>query len=206
MATRGQSKYMPHLRAKAKASVQRGWQRGWAAVSKSDTLLQHEANEAKAKTNAQKGKRGGDCNRTQCQRPHAWWYNKTMQAYYCGDCAGAINESCLTRDHIESFPNKIYVNPPMAAIDEFVEGGFQVLVTTADGTGTAYQLTNTKEEADDALREFYREADLRSDGSAPFHYSELPAKMEALKERIDQMKANQVSVPATEHSVGRDSK
>lgn len=188
MAKRGQSKYMPHLRAKAPARRIGNGVGHIVTGYKSDTLLQHEANEAKAKTNDQKGKRGGDCNRTQCQRPHAWWYNKTMQAYYCGDCAGAINESCLTRDHIESFPNKIYVNPPSARIDEFDEGGFQVVAITPDGHETAYELTVTKDEADRALRKFYRNADLRSDGSAPFHYSELPAKMRALKERIEAMK------------------
>lgn len=197
MATRGQSKYMPHLRTPS------SWPVGGYQGYKSDVLIQHEANEAKAKTNAQKGKRGGDCNRTQCQRPHAWWYNKTMQAYYCGDCAGAINASCLTRDHIESFPNKIYVNPPSARVDEFEEG-CQVVVTTADGTESVHIFTNTNTEAEEALRKFYRQADLRTDGTAPFHYSELPAKMRGLKDRIDAMNGHSVS--PDEHSVGRDSK
>lgn len=199
MAKRGQSKYMTHLRAKqvAKPGVIHGY--------KSDVLIQHEANEAKAKVNDQKGKRGGDCNRTQCQRPHSWWYNKTMQAYYCGDCAGAINESCLTRDHIESFPNKIYVNPPRAYITQYGEDDrWTVDVFTSDEVVTCSKEYIVYAEAQEALRSFNRNADLRSDSSAPFHYSELPAKMRALKERIDVMNGHSVS--PDEHSVGRDSK
>ena len=189
MATRGQSKYMTHMRAKAAAKH--------TVSGASGTMQRHESMEAKAKVNADKGKRGGDCNRTQCQRHNAWWYNKTMQAYYCGDCAGAINESCLTRDHIQSFPDKIYVLPPTVKIGEFEEG-CQVVVTTADGTESVYAFANTKEEAENELIEFSWRADLRGDGSPPFHYSELPEKMERLKKRIDEL-----SVSSEEHSVGR---
>lgn len=207
MAKRGQSKYMAHLRERAVRPLPRSSNGVGHIVTgyKSDTLLQHEANEAKAKTNAQKGKRGGDCNRTQCQRPNAWWYNKTMQAFYCGDCAGAINESCLTRDHIESFPNKIYVNPPAIIKSEWVNlsNQWHVEIKTADGEIDA-ETYQTEEDADKAFRKFCRSADLRTDGSAPFHYSELPAKMRALKERIDAMNGHSVS--PDEHSVGRDSK
>lgn len=186
MAVRGQSKYMTHMRARNVVKPHGG-----------SLMEQHDAMNAKAKTNVQKGKRGGDCNRTQCQRSNAWWYNKTMQAYYCGDCAGAINESCLTRDHLISFPDKIYVNPPIVRLDEFEEA-CQVVVTTADNVESVYHFANTKEEAEEGFREFCGRADLRGDGTPPFHYSELPEKMERLKKRIEEL-----SVSSEEHSVGR---
>lgn len=190
MATRGQSKYMTHMRAKAAAKH--------TVSGASGTMQRHESMEAKAKVNADKGKRGGDCNRTQCQRPHAWWYNKTMQAYYCGDCAGAINESCLTCDHIQSFPDKIYVLPPKAHVVLAKGGEYAVEITTADGT-VSYQTEFVDQEAaHEWVEYFWSYADLRGDGSPPFHYSELPEKMERLKKRIDEL-----SVSSEEHSVGR---
>jgi hypothetical protein len=39
-----------------------------------------------------KGKRGGRCNITACQRKGAYWYNQVMKAYYCEDCAVDIND------------------------------------------------------------------------------------------------------------------
>lgn len=164
MATRGQSKYMPHLRKpKATGPV-------------SDALTRHDSMIVKAKTNEKKGQRGGDCNRTQCQRPNAWWYNKTMQAYYCGDCAGAINESCTHKDHIVSFGSKVYVMPPSIKIEE-AEGAHRVVITTADGTSTIHSSSVLKEDAESEFIEAAWLTDLRSDGSAPFHYSELRDKM-----------------------------
>jgi len=38
-----------------------------------------------------KGVKNGNCNVTACQRPGATYYNKSTQAYYCADCAEAIN-------------------------------------------------------------------------------------------------------------------
>jgi hypothetical protein len=32
------------------------------------------------------------CNRTACQKPGAVWWNTSTRAYYCTDCAKAINE------------------------------------------------------------------------------------------------------------------
>lgn len=172
MAKRGQSKYMAHMRNRdvRKPLVVSG-------AYKSDTLTRHEAMEEKAQINTAKGKRGGDCNRTQCQRPEAWWYNSTMRAYYCGDCAGAINESCLYKDHIVSFGSKVYVMPPTVIIDDYVEGGHAVLVETADGQRSVVKATDNRKDAEDAAREFYSNADLRGDGSPPFHYGELREKM-----------------------------
>jgi hypothetical protein len=38
-----------------------------------------------------KGKRLGSCNRTACQQPGAFWYNRTMHSWYCTRCAHKIN-------------------------------------------------------------------------------------------------------------------
>ena len=38
-----------------------------------------------------KGLKGGNCNVTACQKPDATYYNKSTQAYYCGECATEIN-------------------------------------------------------------------------------------------------------------------
>lgn len=197
MATRGQSKYMPHMRAKAIAG-QMGAHR-----LVGDVVSQHEAMQQKAKTNTAKGQRGGDCNRTQCQRPGAWWYNKTMRSYYCGDCAGAINESCLYKDHIVSFGSMIYVNPPQARVVPAKDGQFAVEITTADGTVTHQTEFVTQDDAYDWAEHFWAHADLRRDGSPPFHYSELPQKMARLKALFDSMEEVKHSVLSDEHSVGR---
>lgn len=39
-----------------------------------------------------KGKRLGSCNRTACQGPGAFWYNRNMRSWYCTDCAHALNQ------------------------------------------------------------------------------------------------------------------
>lgn len=192
MAKRGQSKYMPHLRAKLAPKPQ---------PYVGDTARQHDAMIVKAKTNTAKGQRGGDCNRTACQRPASWWYNRTMQAYYCDHCADLINESCLHRDHVMSNMD-IYVKPPAAWIDAEVGGIWNLHVTTADGTETIEQTFHNGHDADDGLMRFYHKAGLRGDGSPPFHYSELPEKMERLKKRIEELDASKHSVPSEEHSVG----
>lgn len=187
MATRGQSKYMLHIRqrlAKITPIVTGSY--------KSETLQRHEQMEVKAKTNEAKGRRGGDCNRTQCQRSDAWWYNKTMRAYYCGNCAGAINESCLFKDHIVSFGSMIYVNPPTVRTDEFEEDGeYRVMITTADGETSGYAIAYTKESAEQDFRAACSDLDLRSDGSPPYHYGELREKMLKIRALIQERYPNE---------------
>ena len=55
----------------------------------------------KAKTNEAKGKYGGDCNVTQCQKEGACSYNTAMRAYYCKDCANKINEASQRFEGVE---------------------------------------------------------------------------------------------------------
>jgi len=38
-----------------------------------------------------KGKKGGRCNVTVCQKPEAWYFNKSTGVYYCENCATEIN-------------------------------------------------------------------------------------------------------------------
>ena len=188
MATRGQSKYMAHMRARNPAQMQPGKNR------QSDDL-KDEYDFSIAKRGAvfvTKGKRGGNCNRTACQRSNAWWYNKTMRAYYCGDCAGAINESCLTRDHIVSFGSKTYVNPPSVRIDEFEEDGeYRVMIATADGETSGYTIAYTKDDAERDFRSACNDLDLRGDGSPPFHFSELREKMLKIRGLIQERYPNE---------------
>lgn len=40
---------------------------------------------------ALKGRKGGFCNVTACQKPGAYYYNKSTQKYYCEHCASEIN-------------------------------------------------------------------------------------------------------------------
>ena len=44
-----------------------------------------------SKNHPDKGKKGGRCNVTACQKPGAMWFNKSTEAYYCEDCAREIN-------------------------------------------------------------------------------------------------------------------
>lgn len=44
-------------------------------------------------TKADKGLKGGSCNRRACQRPGAWWLNRGTDAYYCTPCARLINDA-----------------------------------------------------------------------------------------------------------------
>lgn len=44
---------------------------------------------------ATKGWEGGPCNLTACQRPGARWWNTSTRAWYCDDCAAAINRSAV---------------------------------------------------------------------------------------------------------------
>lgn len=43
------------------------------------------------KPEALKGKLHGNCNRTDCQRPGAEYYNHSTKKYYCAACASTIN-------------------------------------------------------------------------------------------------------------------
>jgi hypothetical protein len=52
-----------------------------------------EEMEEKAKTNKLKGKKGGDCNRTQCQAPGASSWNTGSLSWYCHECAVMLNEA-----------------------------------------------------------------------------------------------------------------
>lgn len=38
-----------------------------------------------------KGIKGGSCNVTACQKPGAYYFNKSTEKYYCKECADEIN-------------------------------------------------------------------------------------------------------------------
>lgn len=43
-----------------------------------------------------KGLKNGHCNRAACQRPGAFYYNRSTRAWYCWECAVAINRCADT--------------------------------------------------------------------------------------------------------------
>ena len=45
-----------------------------------------------------KGKKNGNCNRTDCQKPGATWYNHSTRMWYCGDCALWLNSDGYNRN------------------------------------------------------------------------------------------------------------
>lgn len=81
-----------------------------AKIDRLDTRERHEAMIDLAKTNDRKGKKGGDCNVTQCQKPGASSYNTAMRAYYCEDCAQDIWQAGQRdgRDFIRPTPDYTY--------------------------------------------------------------------------------------------------
>lgn len=42
---------------------------------------------------AEKGDKGGECNRTHCKNPDADFYNHSTRMYYCAECAVLLNDA-----------------------------------------------------------------------------------------------------------------
>jgi hypothetical protein len=62
---------------------------GWTGKTNVSSMIDHTV-EQKSRA-ALKGKRGGNCNVTDCQKPGATWWNTSTRAYYCQHCAMEIN-------------------------------------------------------------------------------------------------------------------
>ncbi|AAQ64176.1 hypothetical protein KVP40.0105 [Vibrio phage KVP40] len=79
-------------------------------IDRLGTRERHEAMIDLAKRNERKGKKGGDCNVTQCQKPGASSYNTAMRAYYCESCAHDIWQAGQRdgRDFIRPTPDYTY--------------------------------------------------------------------------------------------------
>jgi hypothetical protein len=67
---------------------------------------------------ADKGKRGGSCNRRACQAPPANYFNRGSGKWYCEDCAVELNAAnrdfrhygkdepmCVPAEHIDADPD-----------------------------------------------------------------------------------------------------
>lgn len=61
----------------------------WSGKTNVGKIVQENAK--KVEMAALKGKQGGNCNVTACQRPGATWWNTSTRAYYCPHCAREIN-------------------------------------------------------------------------------------------------------------------
>lgn len=75
-----------------------------------------------------KGKEGGSCNRRACQAPHsAFCYNRVMDAWYCRECANAINHGCTIVNIPDNYntlfkeARKKYLGLTDAEADEFFD-------------------------------------------------------------------------------------
>ncbi len=58
------------------------------------TMARHNFMYLHAERSELKGKKDGDCNVTQCQKPNAIMWNNGTNARYCESCASDINNSC----------------------------------------------------------------------------------------------------------------
>lgn len=61
---------------------------------------------------ADKGRKGGSCNRTACQKPGADYFNKSTEKYYCGPCADMINWSGGRADCMKLFGTPLLCEIP----------------------------------------------------------------------------------------------
>lgn len=60
---------------------------------------------------AKKGEQGLNCNRIDCQKPGAVYFNKGTRRWYCRDCARRINEAnnCEVPDLCEVDPEAVEI-------------------------------------------------------------------------------------------------
>ena len=65
-------------------------------LPETERMKEFRLNQERAETNERKGKHGGDCNVTQCQKPGASSYNHAMRAYYCEACAEKLNANAIS--------------------------------------------------------------------------------------------------------------
>ena len=61
-------------------------------------IQQTRQEEALPKTAPDKGRYGGSCNITRCQRPaSAYWFNHSTRKYYCRGCAWDLNHDSFNK-------------------------------------------------------------------------------------------------------------
>lgn len=197
---RGQSKYMPHMRAKA-APQPRTYSvsnqnapssvppehipqpRGHYAILRSDAEM------------ATKGTFGGLCNRSACLRHDAYWWNRGSYAYYCEDCAYLINKEFRHRDDVENY-GSLLVQPPqdVDVVDlAAIYGDIERRELWSDkhpkpwcieySTGIRVYF-DTEEEATGAQMRYRRVTGLREDGSKPLWFIELSKRYEELRTQV----------------------
>lgn len=62
-----------------------------------------------------KGKFGGNCNRTSCQKPGATWFNHSTLMYYCEECAILIND-CNRVESVELLGHDLCCNHELEGV------------------------------------------------------------------------------------------
>jgi hypothetical protein len=66
-----------------------------------------------ANPKADKGDKNGSCNRIDCQKPGAYYFNHSTRRYYCGECARLINQACRYDSFVTGLGHDLctYENP-----------------------------------------------------------------------------------------------
>ena len=203
MAKRGQSKYMPHLRAKQATTQAFVRPRGPGQEMERDFRSGPDVRgiknqygvirtEEELKT---KGKYGGLCNRSACLRHEAYWWNRGSRAYYCEDCAHLINKEFRHRDDVENY-GSLLVQPPLDVdiVDlGAIYGDIEVRELWNDKHPKPWCIEysngdkvyfDTEEEAAAAQRHFRHVTGLRNDGSTPLWFKELSERYQKLREMV----------------------
>lgn len=166
MAKKGQSKYMPHMRAKQKPSV------------KAATKVVLDNIGARGLTPG-KGKHGLNCNVTACQKPHsAWWWNSSTRAWYCADCAYEI-QKVNWRDAwwIQNYDYTLMTPPGEPAIIDLEKTTEYKSANSNDRFALRLpngeiQFAITMDEVQSLLERWRDSADLREDGALPGWYEQ----------------------------------
>lgn len=66
-----------------------------------------------------KGKRNGNCNRTACQAPGAFWWNRGSHSWYCTDCALMLSRA---NNHDEFCKDEPLCKLDAEAMNEWTSG------------------------------------------------------------------------------------
>jgi hypothetical protein len=78
------------------------------SITTINSMERHDLMYRISANNPDKGKPGGDCNITQCQRPGASSYNGGMHAFYCRSCASDIKAHSNGLFEVSVLPDKTY--------------------------------------------------------------------------------------------------
>lgn len=189
---RGQSKYMPHLRAAKATTRDQSFGRagrvghipnatGGKTVIHNQIMAENEYGiKRTTEEMATKGKYGGLCNRSACLRHEAYWWNRGSYAYYCQDCAALINRDFRHRDDVEAY-GSLLLNVPADLTVTDCDLDFNPKPFAVVNSEGGMKFFDTEEEAFAEQARYRRVVGLRSDGSPPLWYTDAAKNYEYLR-------------------------